>query len=375
MIRPSTTDGAQARLGPSSRGGGTAAVLALGTWGIGGRGWGGASSQRERIAAIRRAHELGVTVFDSAPNYGDAEELLGRALQDVRDHVSLATKVGPADDPRTSLEQSMRRLRTDRVDLFQLHEISDRSEHQLEVMCELALEGKASAVGLCNATATQLRRALSVTSVKTYQGPYNLFDRDVENGELPLCRENRLGFLAYRPLASGLLTEKWVADEVPLDPSDHRRRIYWFKGRELDRRRKVIARLATVARANGRTLPGLALGWARSRPGVTHVLMGARDERQVESNLATASPLSTEEMTAVDDVVASVFAPPRVRPDVIGAEGAWGERERFIVSRLDGSTTYEEIAAHWSARRDTPMIAAQVKVFADDLVAKDLAEP
>ncbi len=236
--------GARTDVGPPLRFLTSGPSLGFGAWAVGGTEWGAAAAEPERLAAIHRALELGVTFFDTAPTYGDgtSETLLGQALKADRDRVAIATKVGPRDDPRRSLEASLRRLATDYVDLIQLHEALDGWERRLEQLHTLQEKGKALAVGLCNASSRQLAQALEIAPVAAYQGPYNLFDRDVEQRELPLCRERRITFLAYRPLAAGLLSGKYpTPPEFPA--ADHRRKIYWFKGREFERRRMVVERL------------------------------------------------------------------------------------------------------------------------------------
>src|SRR5881392_289541 len=194
--------GARTDVGPPLRFLTSGPSLGFGAWAVGGTGWGAAAAEPERLAAIHRALELGVTFFDTAPTYGDgtSETLLGRALKADRDRVAIATKVGPRDDPRRSLEASLRRLATDYVDLIQLHEALDGWERRLEQLHTLQEKGKALAVGLCNATSRQLAQALEIAPVAAYQGPYNLFDRDVEQRELPLCRERQLPAQRQLPL-------------------------------------------------------------------------------------------------------------------------------------------------------------------------------
>src|SRR5438132_1649337 len=360
-------EGARTDLGPLSRFLGAEARLGFGGWAVGGAGWGALDDASEREAAIRRAVERGVTFFDTAPAYGDgeSERLLGRALGAVRDRVAIATKVGPRDDPRASLEASLRRLAADYVDLVQLHEVLERWEWQLEGLARLQLEGKARAIGVCNATHVQLARALTIAPLATYQATYNLFDRDVEERELPLCRDRGLAFLAYRPLASGLLTGKYR--EPPAFPGDdHRRKIYWFKGKEFERRRRTIERLRPVAHRVGVSLLELALGWLRARPGVSVVLTGARNRSQVEQTFVPgARPLAAETVSEIDVIVRDVFRPVHRTPRLERAAGAWGERERFIAARLDGTTRYEAIAAEWTDRGGQPVIPAQIQVFGD----------
>lgn len=368
--------GARIQLGPPSRSPTLEPRLGFGAWAVGGDGWGTPPDERDRIAAVERAVERGITWFDTAPAYGDgaSETLLGRALKPHRQHVVIGTKVGPAAEPRASLEASLRRLACDYVDLVQLHETLGRWEWQLEQLHTLQQQGKALAIGLCNATHLQIARALEIAPVVTYQGPYSLLDRDVEQRELPLCRARALGFIAYRPLASGLLTGKY-ATPPQFAEGDHRRKIYWFRGAEFERRRRVIDRLRPIAARRGTPLTAIALGWVLARAGVSIVLAGARDARQLDDNVtALERPLTPHEVTAIDEIVAAVFRPARASEQARALSANWGARERFIVERLDGKTSCEAIAADWTDRGEQPMIAAQVKVFADELRERSLVE-
>ena len=369
--------GARTDVGPPPRFMAAGPILGFGAWAAGGSGWG--SRDRDdsavREAAVRRALDRGVTFFDTAPSYGDgtSETLLGRVLRSRRDAVTIATKVGPRDDPRASLEASLRRLGTEYVDLIQLHAALDGWEARLEALAGLQAQGKARGIGLCNATHLQLRRARELVPVATYQGSYNVFDRDVEQRELPLCREQGLGFLAYRPLAAGLLTGKYAAPPAFGD-DDHRRRIYWFRGAEFERRRRAIVRLWPIAERLGLTLAALALAWVYSQPGVGVVLAGARSAEQVDQNLVGARRLAPDTRAAIDEVVSDEFRPAQASAACREQAATWGERERFIVERLDGRTRYEAIAAEWTDRGGgaQPMIAAQIKTFADQLHERGL---
>ena len=345
-------------------------LLGFGGWAIGGAGWGPPGTVAEREAAVQRALERGITVFDTAPTYGESEQLLGRVLRGSRDRVFLATKVGAKDDARASLEASLRRLDTDYVDLVQLHEAIEGWERSLAALERLRDEGKARAIGLSNATARQLERAVELVSLAAYQGPLNLFDRDEESRTLPFCHSKGIAFLAYRPLAAGLLGGTRTTSPE-FSESDHRRKIYWFKGAEYTRRQAVIARLSEF----GWPLPALALGWVLARPGVSVVLAGARTAAQVDENLAALErPLPADVVQQIDSLVLESFRLPRAPSRVRDSAATWGERERFIIDRLDGRRTAEEIAAEWTDRGGPPMIAAQVKTFADQLVARGLTE-
>lgn len=367
--------GARTDVGPPPRFITSEPRLGFGAWAVGGSGWGAPGEERDRLAAIHHAFERGLTFFDTAPTYGDgaSEVLLGRALKPHREAAAIATKVGPHDDPRDSLEASLRRLDSEYADLVQLHEAGERYEWSLEKLQQLQQEGKALAIGLCNATHREIARAREIAPVTTYQGPYNLFDRDVEQRQLPLCRERGLGFLAYRPLASGLLTGKYSAPPE-FTEGDHRRKIYWFKGREFERRQTVIERLRPIAAGRGSTLAAVALAWVLARPGVAIVLAGARSVSQVDDDLAALErPLTPEEVATIDEVVAEVFRPARATEAARALSTSWGPRERFIAERLDGKTSSEAIAAAWTDRGEKPMIAAQVKVFVDQLQDQGLA--
>ena len=349
--------------------------LGFGAWALGGRGWGAPGEEQVRTAAVRHAHERGVTFFDTAPTYGDgeSERLLGKALRPFRDAVRIATKVGPHDDPRASLEGSLSRLGADYVDLAQLHEAGTRYEWSLERLHGLIEQGKTRAIGLCNATPAQIARAAQIAPIATYQGPYNLFDRDVEQRELGLCRELGLGFLAYRPLASGLLSGNY-ATAPQFSEGDHRARVYWFKGREFVRRSVVLEGLRPIAARLELPLPALALAWVLAQPAVSVVLAGARSAEQVDENLAGTALLTPDTVAEIDALVAHAFRPARATDRGRTLAAGWGPRERFIVERLDGTETYEAIAARWTDSADVPMIAAQVKVFVDQLADQGLVD-
>jgi myo-inositol catabolism protein IolS len=365
--------GARTDVGPPLRFLTAGPRLGFGAWAVGGTGWGATSAETDRFAAVARALESGITFFDTAPTYGDgaSEILLGQALKGDRDQVAIATKVGPRDDPRTSLEASLRRLATDYVDLVQLHEAVEGWERRLEQLHALQEAGKAMAIGLCNATSRQLARALEIAPVVAYQGPYNLFDRDVEQRHLPLCRERQIAFLAYRPLAAGLLSGKYAAPpEFPA--ADHRAKIYWFKGWEFGRRQAAVERLGSIAQRLDMPLSALSLAWALAQPGVNVVLAGARTSEQVDQNLAGTRSLTPSTLAEVDRIVAEAFPSVRASDELKRQAATWGERERFIVERLDGRTSAETIAALWTDRGAVPMVAAQVKVFCDQLAERGL---
>jgi hypothetical protein len=156
---------------------------------------------------------------------------------------------------------------------------------------------------------------------------------------------------------------------------DHRRNIYWFSGSEFVRRHGAIERLEGLARGRGTSLAALALAWVLARPGVTIVLAGARTTGQVDDNVtAVERPLTADEVREIDAIVAQAFQPLRATPAARGLAAGWGARERYIVEQLDGLKTYEAVAAGWTDRGEQPMVAAQVKVFCDQLAEQGLVE-
>src|SRR3989442_14255524 len=168
-------EGARADLGPLSRFLSAETRLGFGAWAVGGAGWGAAGDERERAAAIRHAVERGVTFFDTAPSYGagESERLLGQALKADRGRVAIATKVGPRDDPRASLEASLRRLDSDYVDVVQLHEPLERWEWRPEELHTLQGQGEALTPRPCDATYLQPPRALPLTPPAPHHAPPN----------------------------------------------------------------------------------------------------------------------------------------------------------------------------------------------------------
>jgi aryl-alcohol dehydrogenase-like predicted oxidoreductase len=378
--------------------------VAFGAWGIAGRDWGDGGDPAASCRTVERALDLGLTFIDTAPTYGDgaSERVLGRVLggrrgASRRDRVILATKCGPRDDPRASLQGSLARLETDYVDLLQLHEVPEAPgalERQLERMYALVEDGAVRAIGICNATAAELARASAQVPLASCQGQYNLLDRDAEHGVLPFAHAHDLAFLAYRPLASGLLTGKYAAPPR-FDPTDHRGRIHWFRGREFERRLTVMNALRLLACERDLAIAQIALAWTLAQPGVTAVLAGARTPRQVEENAAVAqTALRPADLAAIDAIVERVYAPRRLRRGVMvgdapdasgeipvlvrtpGAERAFtvGVREAYVMRRLDGRTPYAEVAAEWPDAAHAPLLTAQVIQLTDQLAELGLLE-
>lgn len=277
-------------------------------------------------SVVHAALDAGIRFFDTADIYGGgrSEEFLGRALGGRRREVVIATKFGkPMPDGsrgaspayiRSAVESSLRRLGTDVIDLYQLHE-PDRSvpiAETLGALQELVSEGKVREIGCSNFSAAEIREG-EATAAKlgsarfvSVQNEYSLLERGAEAGVLPECERSGIAFLPYYPLASGLLTGKYRAGGPP--PEGSRLSGGRYADELNDDNLRVVESLRAFAESRGRTLLQLAFSWLLARPAVASVIAGATRPAQVESNAAAArwSP-SAEELAAVDHIV----APPR----------------------------------------------------------------
>lgn len=314
---------------PLGQSGIQASVVGLGTWAIGGFSWGG-TDEAESINAIRAAIDAGITLIDSAPAYGlgDAESFVGKAIEGRRDEVILATKCGLVwhtnegqyffdesgkpvhrylgpESIRHELEESLKRFRTDRIDLYQTHwqDPTTPIEDTMGALMQLKKEGKIRAIGVSNASRDQLKEYQQYGPVDSDQEKYSMLDRGVESELLPYCRENGIAFLAYSPLALGLLTGRiGVEREFPDD--DWRSQDPRFS---IENRRKILSMLdmfRPIADAHNLTIAQLVIAWTISQPGITHALVGARNVGQAQENARAGDViLSQEELTKMDEAV------------------------------------------------------------------------
>ena len=277
-----------------------ASRIALGTWSIGGFGWGG-SDDRQSLATIRLALEKGTNVIDSAPVYGKghSEELVGQALAEHghRESICVATKFGLTFDTdqigvdsspariRKEIEDSLRRLRTDYIDIYQVHwpDTSTPFEKTAEVLAGLLKQGKIHAIGVSNYSPQQMGAFRNVAPIHTAQPPYNLFERAIEREVLPYCRKNSIAVLAYGPLCRGLLSgrmrpeTKFVGDDVRnADPK--------FQPPRYAEYLEAVSRLDRFAQEKyGKRVIHLAMRWVLEQPGVTVALFGGRRPEHLDA--------------------------------------------------------------------------------------------
>ncbi|MEA2614882.1 MAG: hypothetical protein QOE72_665 [Chloroflexota bacterium] len=293
--------------------------VAFGTWQLGGD-W-GTTDESAAIAAIRRAADRGVTLFDTAQGYGfgASERLLARALEGrPRDQVVVATKGGlrPAGDGivrdsspewiRKGVEESLGALDTEYVDLYQVHWPDPKIpfEETAGALAELVAEGKVRHVGVSNFSPEEMDAFSATLPVETLQPPYHLFRRDIEREILPYTTEHDIGVLAYGPLAHGLLSGRLNAGHR-FTPDDWRGRSTVFRGEPYRRNLEVVAALEQLAHDElGVGVSRLAVAWTLANPAVHVAIVGTRSPDHVDDAVAAADlELDDELLSRIDDIM------------------------------------------------------------------------
>jgi len=290
-------------------------TVGFGTFALGGEGWPaawGPQDDNDSLASIRRALDLGVNWIDTAAVYGfgHAEEIVGRAIRDHSARPFIFTKASrrPTSDGkiegilkaasiREEVEDSLRRLQVDVIDLYQLHWPFPEAdiEEGWATMAELKAEGKVRFIGVSNFNVDQMLRAQSVAPISSLQPPYSLLRRDVENGILDFCKEHTIGVIVYSPMASGLLTGKWSAERVQnLPQTDWRRRSPLFQVPELTRNLALATLLGEIGSRSGHSAGEVAIAWTLRHHAVTAAIVGGRTPTQVEE-IVGASDLQLSE--------------------------------------------------------------------------------
>jgi len=310
-------------------------AIGFGCWEMGNPEY-GSSNDNEMIAAVHRAIDLGVTLFDTAPNYGfgGSEEVLGRALGARRRDIILVSKVGITWDPVTHTtkfdgrystlkrinEESLRRLGTDHLDLVLMHWPDPETpiEETMRALEELRTEGKALHVGVSNFSAYELRVAQKYAPICANEVGYNLFDRRWEHEMFPTAQELGVGIMAYGPMAHGLLTGTMPRQNA-FDERDWRRNGNIFGqrlfGPNLSQNLDVVDRLLTVADRIGTSLPLLALAWVLRNPAVSVALAGCRTPREIEENVrALDVTLDPDVLADVDEIMKGAAGQTNVVP-------------------------------------------------------------
>ena len=288
-------------------------AIGFGAWAIGGGDWQfgwGDQEDAQSIAAIRRALEHGVNWIDTAAVYGfgRSEEVVAKALDGVTDRPYVFTKCGlvpsgkndgsPVENiSRASIvaecEASLKRLRVDAIDLYQIHwptdEIADIDE-AWAARDELKQSGKVRNIGVSNFNVEELKRAERVAPVASLQPPYSLVKRRVEKEILPYCREQNIGVIAYSPMQSGLLSGTMTRERIEkLPANDWRSKSDEFREPKLTRNLALVDRLRTVGARHGRSAGEVAIAWTLRDPVVTGAIVGGRSPEQVDGVIGAAS--------------------------------------------------------------------------------------
>jgi aryl-alcohol dehydrogenase-like predicted oxidoreductase len=301
--------------------------VALGTWAIGGWMWGG-TDEAESVSTVRAALEHGINIIDTAPVYGfgRSEEIVGRAIAKarVRSDVHIATKAGLEwEDGRVfrnasrarimrEIEDSLRRLRTDYIDIYQVHwpDPLVTIEETAEAMHTLFRQGKIRAIGVSNFSVSQMDRFRRVAPLHVLQPPYNLFERGIEADLLPYCRKNKIATLGYGALCRGLLSGRMRPDTV-FDGDDLRRTDPKFLEPRFVQYLAAVERLDWLARQRfGKRVIHVAIRWMLDQ-GITTALWGARHPDQLQPvDEATGWWLDASAKTEIDRILRETITDP-----------------------------------------------------------------
>ena len=295
--------------------------------------WGG-TERKDAVEAIRASYDLGVTSIDTAPIYGQgtSEEIVGEAIKGLpRDKVQILTKYGMRWDlnkgelamksqdnegkmidiykyaGRESIikecEDSLRRLKTDYIDLYQIHwpDPTTPIEETMETVAQLIKEGKVRHAGVCNYNVAQMQEAEKHVKLVSNQVPYSMVKRNIEADVVPYCIENNKSILAYSPLERGLLTGKMKPGHQ-FSEGDHRANLYFFKDENLQRTNQFLQKIKPLADDKNATLAQLVIRWTVEQPGITIALVGARNADQATQNAKALNvKLSQDEVNFITE--------------------------------------------------------------------------
>jgi aryl-alcohol dehydrogenase-like predicted oxidoreductase len=300
--------------------------VGFGAWAIGGGDWSfgwGSQEDQDSVAAIRHAVELGINWIDTAAAYGigHSEEVVARALKDMprADRPYIFTKGGLISDPADrrqpprrvgtaesltrEVEDSLKRLQVERIDLYQMHWPAEHTglEEYWQTLLDLKAAGKIRAAGLSNHSTAQLEAAERLGHVDTLQPPFSAIKRKVAASELRWCADHGTGVIVYSPMQSGLLTGSFSeARARALPENDWRSRSAEFTGEGLRRNLQLARALEPVAERHGTSVAVVAVAWTLAFPGVTGAIVGARNPRQVEGWVDAARvSLSEQDMREI----------------------------------------------------------------------------
>lgn len=301
--------------------------VGFGAWALGGGDWvyaWGPQDDSDSIAAIHRALDLGINWIDTAAGYGlgHSEEVVGQAIKGMAVRPYIFTKCSlpwnergefisslKRDSIRRECENSLRRLKLDAIDLYQIH--WPRPEEELEegwaTLAELQSEGKVRWIGVSNYSVAQMQQAEAIAPISSLQPPYSLIRPEVETNILPYCQEHNIGVIVYSPMYSGLLSGKMTPERIRNMPADDwRQRDPEFQMPRLERNLRLVATLSEIGNRHGVEPGVVAIAWTLRHPGVTGAIVGARRPAQVEGIFPSATfRLSPQEIEQLDGIISA----------------------------------------------------------------------
>ena len=281
--------------------------VSLGCWVMGGDYWGGAED-KDSIAAIHEALDLGVNFIDTAELYGwgKSEEIVGQALKGKRANAHISTKVWKTNmhknDVKKACEESLKRLQTDYIDIYFIHYPHEDIplEETMEAMLDLKAEGKIREIGLSNFNREQMTEALKLGRFEVIQPCYSLLWRFADDGVIPFCLEHEIGVTVYSPLAQGILTGKFTKDWV-FKEGDGRGNAPLFSKERFSQCLEVTEGLKPYGEKHKKTLGQVAINWVTHQPGITSAIVGARNISQMKENSgASGWSLDKKELAEID---------------------------------------------------------------------------
>lgn len=310
-------------------------AITFGAWAAGGWMW-GSTDRNDAVEAIRASYDVGVTSIDTAPVYGQgtSEEIVGEAIKGFsRDKVQILTKFGMRWDVAKGdfamhsknndgqdidvykyagkdsiiyeCEQSLKRLGTDYIDLYQIHwpDSTTPIDETFEAVSRLIEQGKVRFAGVCNYSAQQMAEAEKTLKLVSNQIPFSMVNRGIEKETVPYCIENNKSILAYSPLERGLLTGKMTSD-YKFQEGDHRAYLPHFQPDFIEKTNRLLDEIKPIAEKHNVSLGQLVLRWTIERPGITVALAGARNAAQAVQNAEAINiNLTEEDLKAINDLV------------------------------------------------------------------------
>ena len=315
-------------------------AVGFGAWAIGGGDWQfgwGSQDDNDSVAAIQRALDLGINWIDTAAVYGlgHSEEVVARALEGRQQKPYVFTKCSmiwskefwqtkdqihrslKSDSVRKELESSLRRLKLDVIDLYQIHwpDPEDEIEEGWETLAKLKQEGKVRYIGVSNFSVAQMERISKIAPITSLQPPYSMLNRGVEKEILPYCQQHNIGVINYSPMVSGLLTGGMTKERVAQLPQDDwRRNNARFQEPQLSRNLKLVELLRKIGSAHSRSPGEVAIAWTLRHSAVTAAIVGARNAKQVDGIIGAATfRLQPDEIARIEDFLAANPVP--VKPN------------------------------------------------------------